>query len=149
MRKLLQIHEILELFQNFFIDDFLWWILGFKAISKQMQVYLRSSIEPKYNYNFLEKSWVHHSKRKLWISKPWRKLLHLDLQMLRQSSRPFHLSSLLHQLQIQSGTRKAISLERESGWYSGKKLDFHPSNLGSTPARVKYHKKRSNPPRLP
>jgi len=30
---------------------------------------------------------------------------------------------------------------RESGWYSGKKLDFHPSNPGSTPAWVNYHKK--------
>jgi len=32
--------------------------------------------------------------------------------------------------------------ERESGWYSVKKLDFHPSNPGSTVVQVNYHKKR-------
>jgi len=34
--------------------------------------------------------------------------------------------------------------KRGLGWYSGKKLDFHPSNPGSTPTRVIYHKKNQN-----
>jgi len=31
---------------------------------------------------------------------------------------------------------------RESGWLSGKKLEFYPSNLGSAPTWEKYHKKK-------
>jgi len=38
----------------------------------------------------------------------------------------------------------SIQFERESGWYSGKKLDFHPSKPGSTIARVNYQKKDQN-----
>jgi len=33
-------------------------------------------------------------------------------------------------------------LNCKAGWYSDKKLDFHPTNPGSTSARVNYHKKR-------
>jgi len=29
-------------------------------------------------------------------------------------------------------------------WQSGNKLEFYPSSPGSTPARVKYHKKNNN-----
>jgi len=39
---------------------------------------------------------------------------------------------------------------RESGWQSGRELDFYPSNPGSTPARVPTTKKRiSKPPSVP
>jgi len=31
---------------------------------------------------------------------------------------------------------------QKSGWYSGKMLDFHPSNPGLTPARVKAPQKK-------
>jgi len=34
--------------------------------------------------------------------------------------------------------------ERESGWQSGKELDFYPSTPGSTPARVSTTKKKSS-----
>jgi len=36
-----------------------------------------------------------------------------------------------------------------SGWSSGKKLELYPSNPGSTPAWVRYRKKRKKPPSLP
>jgi len=35
-------------------------------------------------------------------------------------------------------------VHRESGWQSGKELDFYPSNPGSTPARVPTTKKRDH-----
>jgi len=35
--------------------------------------------------------------------------------------------------------------DRESGWQSGKELEFYPSNPGSTPARVSTTKKKKNP----
>jgi len=52
-----------------------------------------------------------------------------------------------HRMQIL--LEKHLTLTMESGWYSGKKLDFHPTNPGLTPARVNYHKKRSKPPSVP
>jgi len=35
----------------------------------------------------------------------------------------------------------STSYSKVEGWQSGNKLEFYPSGPGSTPARVKYHKK--------
>jgi len=40
------------------------------------------------------------------------------------------------------GKTCSIYIFRESGWQSGIKLEFYPSNPGSTPARVKYPPKK-------
>jgi len=37
----------------------------------------------------------------------------------------------------------------ESGWQSGKELDFYPRNPGLTPARVSTTKKDHKPPSVP
>jgi len=38
---------------------------------------------------------------------------------------------------------------RESGWSSGKRLEFYSTNPGSTPVRVKYPKNDQKTPSVP
>jgi len=60
------------------------------------------------------------------------------------------LFSLTSFLNIKVISRKLSLRPRESGCSSGMKLEFYPSNPGSTPARVKTTKKdKKKPPRVP